>query len=140
MDALTFEQWVLFLAVTFRNQYRAVARQSLPEADARLPLVRAGRLTVAQVNSGEAVHFLYTATREPEATVCRALTVEPPAGLSVPDWALLHAEAYKRFVERSLGCEPVGHFVLFPGQDDAYATVLLEAERIAREHVAALGP
>lgn len=139
MDGFTFEQWVLFLAVTFRDRYRAVARR-WPHLEERLPLARAGKLTVVQVNSGEAVHFIYTATEAAEPTACRSIVVEPPAGLSLADWALLHEEGYKRFVERGLAGRTVGHIVLFPGAEsaDERGTMLAEAERLAREHAASL--
>lgn len=136
--AFTFEQWVLFLAVVFRQRYRAVAERAFPEGHARLPLARAGKLTVVQVNSGEAVHFIFTATATAEHTSCRALTIAPPEGLSIQDWAMLHGDGYKRFVERTMGTSPVGHFVLFPGEGGEHGQVLEEAERLAREHAAEL--
>lgn len=111
-------------------------------------MVRGGRLHVVQVHGGEAVRFVFTASERASATACRHLTVTPPDGLSLQDGAPLHEEGTKRFVERSVtragagatGAEPVGHFVLFPGEDDAHAESLLAAERIAREHAVALSP
>lgn len=138
METFSFEQWVLFLAVSFRQRYRSVAQASFPELEARLPLLRGGQLTVVQVNAGETVHFLFEATQEAKPTACRALSVQPPEGMSLQDWATLHREGFMRFVERSLGAEPVGHIVLFPQDGDEHATVLLEAERLAREHAAGL--
>lgn len=144
MDGLTFEQWVLFVAVTFKQRYKAVAQARWPARE--LPLLRGGQLHVVQVNSGQAVHFIFTAAEPAQATACRHLTVTPPDGLSLQDWALLHEEGYKRFVERSVaraaggapGGDAIGHFVLFPGQGDEHGESLLAAERIAREHAAAL--
>ena len=138
MTTFTFEQWVVFLAVLFRQRYQAVARTAFPELAPKLPLTHGGQLTVVQVNSGEAVHFVYAATPRAERTACRALTITPPDGLSVEDWALLHGPAYLRFVERSLGAAPVGHFVLFPRDGGEHVEVLEHAERLAREHAALL--
>lgn len=137
---VTFEQWVLFLAVRFRARYKAVGRAAAPEAHADLPLARGGQITVVQVNSGEAVHFLFQATPAAEATICRALTVEPPTGIALQDWALLHEEGYKRFVERSVPGPVEGHVVVFPGDDDALALLIEEATRLAKVHAADLGP
>ena len=137
VDALSFEQWVLFLAVSFRDRYRAVARAAAREAHEDLPLSRGGRLTVVQVNAGEAVHFIYSATSEAEPTACRSLTLEPPEGLALQDWALLHGEGYLRFVARGVDPAPAGHFVVFPAQGDEHDVVLHEAERLAHEHAAA---
>ncbi|MCA1813234.1 MAG: hypothetical protein LC624_04700 [Halobacteriales archaeon] len=137
MDGVTFEQWVLFIAVTFKQRYKAVAQARYPQLP--LPLVSGGQLHVVQVNGGEAVHFIFTATQEARETACRHLTVTPPEGLSLQDWALLHEEGYKRFVERSVPGEPVGHFVLFPGQRDEHAASVLAADRIVREHAAMVG-
>jgi hypothetical protein len=136
---VSFEQWVLFLAVRFRHHYRAVGKAQAPEDHAALPLARGGKLTVVQVNSGEAVHFLFQATPAAEATTCRALTVEPPTGIALQDWALLHAEGYKRFVERSVPGPVEGHVVVFPGDDDALALLVEEATRLAKVHAAVLG-
>jgi hypothetical protein len=146
VDGLSFEQWVLFVAATFKQRYRAVAQARWPEL--ALPLVTGGQLHVVQVNSGEAVHFIFTHSEPARATACRHLTVTPPEGLSLQDWALLHEEGYKRFVERSVtragagapaGSDAIGHFVLFPGEGDEHAESVLAAERIAREHAAAAG-
>jgi hypothetical protein len=139
VDGLSFEQWVLFVAISFRDQYRAHAARAFPDVAAQLPLNRGGKLTVVQVNGGDAVHFIYTGTATKQHTDARHLLLEPPEGFALRDWALLHGEGYKRFVERTLGLDSVGHFVLFPDEDDARATALLEADRIVREHALAVG-
>lgn len=136
MDGLSFEQWVLFVAVTFRQRYRTVAQRAFPELEPSLPLARSGKLTVVQVNSGEAVHFIFTSSAAAESTACRHLTVEPPEGMTLRDWAVLHEEGYRRFVERAVPGQPVGHFVVFPSDGDAHGASLEAAERIVREHAA----
>lgn len=138
--AFTFEQWVLFQAIVFRDRYRAVASAKVPDLTHEMPLEKGGKLTVVQVNSGEAVHFLYHGTPAKEATDCRHLVLAPPEGLSLRDWAMLHEEGYKRFVERTVAAraELVGHYVVFPDEQDAHALAVEAADRLAREHAATL--
>jgi hypothetical protein len=138
-ESFTFEQWVLFVAISFRDRYRGRAAQSFPEVAHRLPLMKGGKLTVVQVNSGEAVHFVYHPTPAMESTDCRHLLVAPPEGLTLRDWAMLHEEGYKRFVERSLARgDSVGHFVVFPAEDSGHTQALEAAELCVREHAAGL--
>lgn len=136
VDALSFDQWLLFMAVSFRARYRAVARELFPHLEEHLPIVRAGKLTVVVVNAGEAVHFIYTATERPEPTTCRHLTLTPPEGLPLRDYVWLHEEDYRRFVERAVPGERLGHVHVFPEDGDEHARVLLAADAMAREHAA----
>jgi hypothetical protein len=138
-ETFTFEQWVLFLAISFRDRYRGRAAERYAEVAHRLPLIKGGKLTVVQVNSGEAVHFVYHPTPAAEATDCRHLTVQPPDGLTLRDWAMVHEEGYKRFVERTLARgAAVGHFVVFPSDDSGHMQALEAAELCVRAHAAAL--
>jgi hypothetical protein len=138
VDGLTFDQWLLFMAVSFRARYRALARHAFPHLEERLPLVRAGKLHVVVVNAGEAVHFVFTATDAPEPTDCRHVTLAPPEGLQLRDWAWLHEEDYKRFVERAIPGERLGSFHVFPDDGDEHARAVMAADAMARAHAAEL--
>lgn len=137
-DGLTFDQWVLFLATTFRARYLGIVRARYAELEPRLPLARGGKLTVVQVNSGEAVHFIYTAAEGPQAAEAKHLSLTPPDGLALRDWAMLHEQGYKRFVERAVAGSPLAHFVVFPRDDDGHDAASLAGEASARAHAAEL--
>jgi hypothetical protein len=136
----SFDQFILFLAIVFRDRYRAVAQASFPEVADRLPLVSGGKLTVVQVNSGEAVHFVYHGTPDKESTAARHMSIQPPDGMRIRDWAMLNEEGYRRFVERALPSEAavVAHYVVFPDEGDWHAGAAHAADRFVRAHAAAL--
>jgi len=133
----TFDQFVGFVALTFRTAYLTLAREAFPELEPQLPLARGAALTVLRVNAGEAIHFLLVAAPRRGDATCREAIIEAPEGWSVADWARLEQAQYLRFVERAAGLrQPDAHFVLFP-DDEAHGAAVQAAERAVMAHAAA---
>lgn len=126
------------MATSVRARYVAMARHRFPHLEAELPITKASKLTVVVVNAGEAVHFVYTASPSPEPTACRHVTLAPPEGLTLRDWAWLHEQDYVRFVERGIAGERLGSFHVFPEEGDDHARAVMAADAMVHAHAQAL--